>query len=261
MTEPLVENLDSKVFQTKNFNLEWRTGLDSFLLKFPDLRNNSAVDNGLSAIVIEIKSQNSEINTKVSLSASSGVKIGTNASFTETFSTNDFLFEDSNACESSNNRCKNGGFCNDLVGNNGERSCECRTGYSGDDCGVIIDNCENINCGDRGICSNGMGVFTCLCETGFTGIFCEIDNFCDLSRCKNQAECSNQKCDCEAIITIGHGFSGVYCEEIDHCSGVDFGFHHCSGNGQSGIPFRRFAGLHLQFVIFICFPHPEGGAI
>lgn len=66
--------------------------------------------------------------------------------------------------------CKNNGTCQkkpELF------SCECKSGFTGFDCGVNINDCDDDSCMNGGICIDGVNSFTCDCPHTFTGTYCE----------------------------------------------------------------------------------------
>ena len=66
--------------------------------------------------------------------------------------------------------CDNGGVCSPDVTNG--FTCTCVGDFTGRSCDVTIDDCLNVNC-NNGTCVDGGGTFTCECEAGHTGQFCE----------------------------------------------------------------------------------------
>ena len=72
--------------------------------------------------------------------------------------------------------CVNGN-CADF--GNGSFTCQCNTGYTGDDCNTNIDDCDPNPCQNGGICTDGVASFTCRCLPNFSGSQCSncvIDN-------------------------------------------------------------------------------------
>ena len=57
--------------------------------------------------------------------------------------------------------------------NSGHYACKCQTGYSGDQCSEITNNCLSDPCMPGGICENAFNNFTCHCSAGYTGQRCQ----------------------------------------------------------------------------------------
>ena len=66
--------------------------------------------------------------------------------------------------------CDNGGVCSPDATNG--FTCTCVGDFTGRSCDVTIDDCLNVNC-NNGTCVDGVGTFTCECEAGYMGQFCE----------------------------------------------------------------------------------------
>ncbi len=101
----------------------------------------------------------------------------------------------------------------------GTFECDCGTsGYSGELCDVLIENCALSPCDNGGVCSDVDGSRVCDCtDTGATGASCEVDiDECESDPCEH-GTCENgvgqYTCDC-----TGTGYQGTNCElEIDDC--------------------------------------------
>ena len=52
---------------------------------------------------------------------------------------------------------------------------QCVPGLTGPDCNET-DHCSGVSCGDNGVCKNVVNSFQCMCDPGFTGMFCETNN-------------------------------------------------------------------------------------
>ncbi|KAL3837461.1 hypothetical protein ACJMK2_022815, partial [Sinanodonta woodiana] len=51
----------------------------------------------------------------------------------------------------------------------------CLSGWTGDNCTVDIDECNNTNsCQNGGTCSNLDGSYNCICASGWSGTNCTI---------------------------------------------------------------------------------------
>ncbi|KAL6258873.1 hypothetical protein P5V15_010818 [Pogonomyrmex californicus] len=84
--------------------------------------------------------------------------------------------------------CKNDGKCYDGVN---KFVCDCQgTGYTGDDCSIDVNECQEleIDCG-RGTCENLPGIYQCVCEPGFCGYNCAMENPCREVYCQNGGTC------------------------------------------------------------------------
>jgi hypothetical protein len=63
--------------------------------------------------------------------------------------------------------CQNGGTCV-------EGTCNCPTGYSGANCEIAPDPCENVTC-VNGTTTSTTTTCTCNCETGYEGTTCNTE--------------------------------------------------------------------------------------
>ncbi|CAI8035146.1 Protein kinase C-binding protein NELL2 [Geodia barretti] len=102
----------------------------------------------------------------------------------------------------------------ECVNNNGNYSCICKHGYSGN--GTFcedINECvlEIHNCAENAKCINTPGSFSCMCKYGYVG---------------NGTYC--ESCDPDNS-PIGFTGNGTYCEDIDEC---DLGTHNCDENAN-----------------------------
>lgn len=66
------------------------------------------------------------------------------------------------------NPCKNGGICEE---GDGVSHCMCR-GFTGPNCEIDVNECENQPCGNGATCINEAGSFRCICPTFLTGASC-----------------------------------------------------------------------------------------
>ena len=126
-------------------------------------------------------------------------------------------------CDSS--PCLNGGRCSD-VSDSSDYICECRRGYSGDNCEyevhpVNLCSEDNYPC-FTGNCTYGLDSYTCSCPANYSGDNCEIGSppmtQCDSNPCQHGGECSLMNSD-NYICTCSPGFTGTHCQiNIDDCS-------------------------------------------
>lgn len=92
--------------------------------------------------------------------------------------------------------CLNEGQCDSIDGIN--YSCECKTGYEGEDCQHEIvkansynnNPCFSMPCFNSGKCRAINSKFRCECEPGFYGTYCEADlRRCTSSPCAKDCQC------------------------------------------------------------------------
>lgn len=106
--------------------------------------------------------------------------------------------------------CRNGANCTDL--GEGNYTCECTAGYSGDWCQFNIDECASNPC-RGGACTDGVGSFVCTCDPGFSGERC--DQFTCSTPCGNHSTCVGpDTCSCDA------GWGGEACDQRVLCGDV-----------------------------------------
>lgn len=138
--------------------------------------------------------------------------------------------------------CQHGGTCQDYVG---YFQCDCKPGFTDVYCETgendemflsnvfltDIDDCESDPC-VKGACFDGVVLYWCDCDPGYTGYDCEIGaktlfiteqncsadiDECESTPCVHNATCDDRVnhyfCVCLA------GMSGPYCaENVDECS-------------------------------------------
>ncbi|KAE9551386.1 hypothetical protein FO519_005394 [Halicephalobus sp. NKZ332] len=112
--------------------------------------------------------------------------------------------------------CQNGGSCLDTYGS---FQCSCVVGFSGEHCETDEDDCENNHCFEGSKCIDKIRRYECECAEDRIGIYCQFENPCfgGKNKCKNgkcfsESSTGNFSCLCEK------GFSGEFCDEdIDEC--------------------------------------------
>ena len=55
-------------------------------------------------------------------------------------------------------------------------TCVCDNGYTGKYCEAAINNCEGVSCGEHSHCIDEMNSFVCVCAVGYTGRYCSEGN-------------------------------------------------------------------------------------
>ncbi|XP_063428562.1 delta-like protein D [Mytilus trossulus] len=125
-----------------------------------------------------------------------------------------FCNQDLNYC-THHKPCKNQGICTNT--GQGSYTCSCPKGFTGTNCEIEVDDCQNLPCDNGGQCVDVGSGYQCKCQDGFTGKRCEtIAVSCSTSPCKNKATCTEEhgsyKCQCQP------GYTGYNCDwEINEC--------------------------------------------
>nr|CUU99098.1 neurogenic locus notch protein [Hymenolepis microstoma] len=114
--------------------------------------------------------------------------------------------------------CKNGAQC--FVNNLGTRQCSCQPGFTGEDCGIDINECEigeRSPCEHNGTCINESGGYRCVCLNEYTGVNCESRVLnCKPNPCQNGGICEEMEDGFEC--TCPHGYEGPLCQtNINDC--------------------------------------------
>lgn len=110
--------------------------------------------------------------------------------------------------------CENGGTYGVL-----QSRCECAAGFTGENCGVNIDDCQPIPCKNGGTCVDSAAKYSCLCTPGYTGENCTEDiDYCQSNPCENNGTCLDEHELNRFLCLCATGFTGEACSvDIDDC--------------------------------------------
>lgn len=83
------------------------------------------------------------------------------------------------------------------------------TGFTGTQCEININECENNPCLNGGTCTDKINGFTCACALGFSGSRCQINiDDCVSQPCRNNGICHDSiagyTCECPP------GYTGMF---------------------------------------------------
>ncbi|XP_060565033.1 fibropellin-1-like [Ruditapes philippinarum] len=133
--------------------------------------------------------------------------------------TNNAEGDNLSVCSDSN--CRNGGTCvtEDSVissTNISSSSCLCQSHFTGQYCETILNNCKSSPC-VNGVCVEHIDGYQCYCVPGFHGKNCELEyNECLSNPCSNRGTCIDRvdKFECRCSV----GYHGVTCQDkVDFC--------------------------------------------
>ena len=79
------------------------------------------------------------------------------------------VYTGSGARVASRPRCQNGASCIRSTG-----TCSCLSGFTGEECETLIDNCASKPCYHGGRCENSVNNFSCHCQVGYAGHVCKV---------------------------------------------------------------------------------------
>ncbi|KAL3872719.1 hypothetical protein ACJMK2_035925 [Sinanodonta woodiana] len=96
--------------------------------------------------------------------------------------------------------------------------CHCPLGFTGRRCDIVAESCANNPCKNGATCVEGQGPYTCICKPGYTGLSCETEiNECDPNPCLHGGRCVDELNGFRCVCSAG--YSGRKCEEnVNDCS-------------------------------------------
>ncbi|CAH2219520.1 vitamin K-dependent S [Pelobates cultripes] len=122
--------------------------------------------------------------------------------------------------------CNKDGY-QECVDEKGDFRCICKPGWSGKECELDINECDEpdkVNGGCNQRCVNLQGSYRCACEDGYylhaDKHTCLDFNECELANLCGSAKCINTpgKYDCECDPGYRFNISSKVCEDVDECA-------------------------------------------
>uniref|UniRef100_A0A182MTH8 EGF-like domain-containing protein n=1 Tax=Anopheles culicifacies TaxID=139723 RepID=A0A182MTH8_9DIPT len=112
-------------------------------------------------------------------------------------------------------------------------SCICQSGFTGPFCQHNVNECTSNPCANNGICIDGEGDFSCECQPGWTGKTCtERAIQCLPGQCLNGGSCIPSQFGGAPHCRCTLGWGGPFCSEpLDQCQGQPC---HNGGTCESG---------------------------
>jgi hypothetical protein len=111
--------------------------------------------------------------------------------------------------------------CNNGTCVNGQNafSCACDAGYSGEFCETNVDDCVGVACLNGAICLDAVDDYECLCPRNYFGKLCgSLSDDCAANVCKNGAECVPDYASATGYVCeCLDGFVGLYCGRKRMC--------------------------------------------
>lgn len=116
------------------------------------------------------------------------------------------------------NPCTNGGLC---IRQSDSYKCNCPEGFTGINCTINIDDCENNLCKNNATCVDGALSYRCECVGGYSGKFCEVspisnDLYSNISPCQPYT-CEHGVCHEQAndiLCECSEGYTGKRCDQL-----------------------------------------------
>ncbi|XP_072165055.1 protein jagged-1b-like [Diadema setosum] len=114
------------------------------------------------------------------------------------------------------NVCGSHGVCISL-NEDGDFTCICHSGYTGLYCQERIDDCLSDPCQNGGTCINSRFAIQCVCPSGWEGTFCHIGtDECATTPCRNNGTCVDLHAD--FVCVCPHRWKGKTCNSLEsHC--------------------------------------------
>uniref|UniRef100_A0A182JX39 EGF-like domain-containing protein n=1 Tax=Anopheles christyi TaxID=43041 RepID=A0A182JX39_9DIPT len=112
-------------------------------------------------------------------------------------------------------------------------SCVCQSGFTGPFCQHNVNECTSNPCANNGICIDGEGDYSCECQPGWTGKMCtERAIQCLPGQCLNGGSCIPSQFGGAPHCRCTLGWGGPFCSEpLDQCQGQPC---HNGGTCESG---------------------------
>uniref|UniRef100_A0A8W7PKB1 EGF-like domain-containing protein n=1 Tax=Anopheles coluzzii TaxID=1518534 RepID=A0A8W7PKB1_ANOCL len=112
-------------------------------------------------------------------------------------------------------------------------SCVCQSGFTGPFCQHNVNECTSNPCANNGICIDGEGDYSCECQPGWTGKTCtERAIQCLPGQCLNGGSCIPSQFGGAPHCRCTLGWGGPFCSEpLDQCQGQPC---HNGGTCESG---------------------------
>ena len=99
-------------------------------------------------------------------------------------------------CEIKLDLCLHSKYCitdhaSACVDRGNEVTCQCASGWTGDNCGVNINECIDHKCQNGGHCIDKVNGYECKCKKKFFGLYCESTHFSLIWKSSFRLRCCN----------------------------------------------------------------------